>query len=183
MHYHCEIILPPGVPIKETVAQVLRPFNETLPEDDEGKCPGFWDWYQIGGRWTGAHDPSYDPEADPRNRAEPGDPLGQPNGVLWPTRWAPFEGDVMPISAIPEGLSCARLIVAGPSYDDSKIEASFMLSDSIWNGVNFEKTNWDKTVQGGLSMFSEHCSMRSEQWVQRHLPTDDWLAVTVDYHS
>lgn len=28
-----------------------------------------WDWYQIGGRWTGMLDPDYDPAKDPRNQA------------------------------------------------------------------------------------------------------------------
>jgi hypothetical protein len=38
--------------------------------DDDGEGAthsGFWDWWQIGGRYTGSHTPDYDPEMDPRN--------------------------------------------------------------------------------------------------------------------
>lgn len=32
------------------------------PSEESGG--GFWDWYQIGGRWTGTFD-GYDPDTDP----------------------------------------------------------------------------------------------------------------------
>jgi hypothetical protein len=32
-----------------------------------GNPQGFWDWWEIGGRWTGLLEPAYDPEADARN--------------------------------------------------------------------------------------------------------------------
>lgn len=53
MHYHCEIILPPGTEnIEEAVRSVMAPFSENL-EGDEASKHSFWDWYVIGGRWAG----------------------------------------------------------------------------------------------------------------------------------
>ena len=62
MHYHAEIWIPPNIEdAKEYIDTILKPYSEHVSAD------GFLDWYQIGGRWTGCHDPSYDPEKDPRN--------------------------------------------------------------------------------------------------------------------
>lgn len=85
-----------------------------------------WDWYQIGGRWTGHFD-GYNPELDATNLETcdlcggTGDRatfLGEPkeiqhptgcNGCLgtgtrakWPTQWPAHEGDVKPVSALTE---------------------------------------------------------------------------------
>jgi hypothetical protein len=101
-----------------------------------------WDWYQVGGRWTGSLNPAYDPEKDPANietcttcggtgkryddlglkmRAE--DPAYTCNGcqgegkrVKWPTSWAKYDGDQAPLS----------------SLDRSKIEAFAVLMDGKW---------------------------------------------------
>jgi hypothetical protein len=50
MHYHCEIIMPPAADISEQIEQILSKFNENT-EDPSGN--EFWDWYVIGGRWSG----------------------------------------------------------------------------------------------------------------------------------
>jgi hypothetical protein len=70
-----------------------------------------WDWWQVGGRWTGLLSPGYDPEKDPANietcrlcdgtgrRAdmvvENGCNGCQGTGrcVKWPTAWVKFSGD------------------------------------------------------------------------------------------
>jgi uncharacterized membrane protein len=77
-----------------------------------------WDWYQIGGRCSGALD-GYDPERDPTNRepcslcqgtgqstvpAAPGDcPQCQGQGTVpkWPTQWKPHPGDTCPVARVP----------------------------------------------------------------------------------
>ena len=47
MHYHMEIIMPPTEEVKKQVDNILNPFRE----DESGR--GFWDWWEIGGRWAG----------------------------------------------------------------------------------------------------------------------------------
>ena len=75
-----------------------------------------WDWWQIGGRWTGALT-DYDPEADPRNvetcsscggkgsLTNPQDGSvgachrcdGTGQTIKWPTDWADYDGDMLPV--------------------------------------------------------------------------------------
>jgi hypothetical protein len=75
-----------------------------------------WDWWQIGGRWTGVLR-DYDPETDPRNletcrfcggtgrRANPQDGSisechmcdGTGQLTKWPGEWANYNGDMLPV--------------------------------------------------------------------------------------
>jgi hypothetical protein len=47
MHYHLEIIMPPSSNIKESLEKIMKPFDEETSEK------GFWDWYVVGGRFSG----------------------------------------------------------------------------------------------------------------------------------
>lgn len=83
-----------------------------------------WDWYQIGGRWTGFFD-GYDPETDPANiqvcelcggtgdratwRKEPKDNqhesgcngcMGKGTRAKWPTDWQLHAGDIVSVDAL-----------------------------------------------------------------------------------
>lgn len=50
MHSHIEIIFPPNTKnINEAVEQILKPFDENVEENKNT----FYDWYEIGGRWSG----------------------------------------------------------------------------------------------------------------------------------
>lgn len=92
------------------------------PNEQNG---GFWDWYQIGGRWSGTLD-GYEPEADPKNivvcdqcngtglrtdavgeQLRAADPEYKCNGcqgkgkhAAWPTQWATHPGDIVPIESV-----------------------------------------------------------------------------------
>lgn len=70
--------------IEEIITMALKPF-------EEGSGGGEWDWWQIGGRWTGCLT-GYDPEADPDNREN--------LKPKWPTEWKEYEGDVLPIEEV-----------------------------------------------------------------------------------
>lgn len=59
MHYHAEVWLPHNRNVEEQIDNALAQFNES-------ESCGFWDWYQIGGRWTGVHT-GYDPYEDINN--------------------------------------------------------------------------------------------------------------------
>lgn len=64
MHYHAEIhfaVRPMDIDAAvAAVAAVMKPYSEHENPN------GWWDWWQIGGRYTGCHD-DYDPHQDPRN--------------------------------------------------------------------------------------------------------------------
>jgi hypothetical protein len=75
-----------------------------------------WDWYQIGGRWTGLFD-GYDPHKDPAHKSKCTYCAGTgtriwpqgarkcnacENGVAtaWPTEFKPHDGDIMPLEQL-----------------------------------------------------------------------------------
>lgn len=61
MHHHLEIIMPTTQDIEAAIAKILAPFDEN--SEDRGECHTFWDWYVIGGRWTGTKEScKYDAE-------------------------------------------------------------------------------------------------------------------------
>lgn len=99
-----------------------------------------------------------------------------------------IDGDICPLSEARQA-SCCRVIFASPSYDrdteefTGPLEAAFMLSDSVWNGVNLEDTNWDGTMQGALALYEKRLERYKSEYRSRVEPTDEWLTVTVDYHS
>lgn len=121
MHYLAFVIVPPQEKYryKEYVDEVMEPTSENDGENEEGK----WDWYQIGGRWTGFLT-GYDPAADPANiekcdicggtgkrndelgiEARKKDPTYTCNGCegkgerpKWPTQWRQYDGDVVPVA-------------------------------------------------------------------------------------
>ena len=66
MHYHAEVWLPEASNLEERLEFVMGPHQEAY-DDEADSSTGFWDWYQVGGRWTGEHFPDYDPNKDPAN--------------------------------------------------------------------------------------------------------------------
>lgn len=141
MHYCVYVVIPGDTPkekgdIEQAVEEVLRPYG------DEGE--GNWDWYQIGGRWTGLLD-GYDPNADPQylkpcdvcggtGKREPlGDNdfswRGGCNGcdgkgtrVVWPTQFGFRAGDVAPVREVLEKVSA----------DTSKLPYAVVTSECGW---------------------------------------------------
>lgn len=103
--------------VEAAIAYQMEPFDENGEWFREGSR---WDWWQIGGRFTGKLDPGYDPEDDPENwetcficrgagrradavgqEARQRDPdytcngcQGQGRSLKWPTAWKNFTGDV-----------------------------------------------------------------------------------------
>jgi|SRR5215475_2449507 len=69
--------------LEEALQEQMAPFDENEECFRDGSR---WDWYQIGGRFTGMLD-NYDPEKDPQNMESDG-------RVKWPTKWAQHKGDI-----------------------------------------------------------------------------------------
>lgn len=114
MHYSGIVFVYGDREVQKQVAKQLKKF--------EGEK---WDWWQIGGRWTGRLD-GYDPEKDPKNievcslchgtgkrddqlgkAARAKDPNYNCNGcdglgsrARWPSEWVKHTGDVQPVEKV-----------------------------------------------------------------------------------
>ena len=104
MHTLCLLVLPPGRNSREHIAIALEPFNENTDYER-----GWWDWYQVGGRFTGIFD-DYSPRQDPRNletcrvchgigvhpKSQQACAQCEGGGIdhKWPTEWVPYPGDI-----------------------------------------------------------------------------------------
>jgi hypothetical protein len=97
--------------------------------------------------------------------------------------------DVARLSEVPERLTCSRVIFAGPRYESKSkgysgpLEAKFMLAEDAWNGCNHMKVDWDRKLTTAVAKCRENFKNYKAEYVEKILPKDDWLAVTVDYHS
>jgi hypothetical protein len=49
VHFHCEVIMPPTDNPESAVGEIMKPFYE----GDEENSGAFWDWWVIGGRYSG----------------------------------------------------------------------------------------------------------------------------------
>jgi len=224
MHYHLEIILPPVDDVEQAVEQILKPFDENgKDEDGDPNRHGFWDFYVIGGRWSGVKlEVMLDPErlqvfhAELKNRKvtvsglqfgkltlDPGSQVAMVNS-LWneyfpesPVKVCPLFShfndqykhsarfpDVMRLKDMPGSLKASRVIIAGPKWNNEGfLAAEYMLQDSFWNGVTWVDSRWDGKVQTAIDEHNDRLKSAAPEYVARYVPKDDWLVVTVDYHS
>lgn len=97
--------------------------------------------------------------------------------------------DVMRLCDVPKPLKCERVIIAGPSFVAStkkwtgEIEPVYMICEDSWNGVNHMKTDWDGKFSSAIESHCKRIEKMNPDYVQACTPKDDWLVVTVDYHS
>lgn len=219
MHYHLEIIMPPVDDVAKAIEQIMEPFNENGKDEYGDSNPhAFWDWYQIGGRWSGVKIEerlgkkrleSFNQELLNRKVTVSNltcgkktiSPISQIAMVdaLW-CKMFPDSGltvcplfdhspemltaDICTIVDLPSDLSAAHVIVAEPSWrDDGSLQAEYMISDSIWNGVTHVKSDWDGKVMTAIDEAKKRVSRYREEAQTKRMPQDNWLAATVDYHS
>lgn len=207
MHYHCEIILPPTEDIDGRLNKILAPFDEN---SDEARH-AFWDWWVVGGRWSGQHQMSqFSPQriqdfykilADKKITVskvicgkQELSPSDQQSVVddLWKKHFPEFEGDHCPLfkhSGTIAGDICdltsltEHLKASRVILADEDGDAFFMLSDSVWNGVAWEDTTWDGSIVGALELFKHKSRRYTPEYLKNHTPQDDWNLVTIDYHT
>jgi hypothetical protein len=92
--------------------------------------------------------------------------------------------DVMPVRDVPATHKANRVIVARPHWEKpDRWEAEYMISDDVYNGVNWMKTWWDGSLGSALADYRERISGYQQEYAEKIEVRDDWLAVTVDYHS
>ena len=226
MHYHGEIIMPPVAEeqVEDAVATIMKAFDEEPEaEDSTYFCIGddrdenypynphaFWDWYVIGGRWSGEklkrsldseQYKTFNDELDRReitvSSVTSGKqtimPAEQKESVdaLWreyfpgTTEHCPLfdhagdrlPGDIGTLGECPKELAACRVIIA-----DAGGDALWMVEDSVWNGTNFQETDWSGKVWDAIDQWSKRVDGYQEEYRAAKMPSDEWLAVTVDYH-
>ena len=172
MHYHAEVWIESDKNDEKQVKEAMAPYHE------RGK--GFWEWYQVGGRWKGVHVPGYKAEDDPENQKNPctwcngtgtredtGKKCnacdGKGVGTKWPTEWQPHAKDVIPVAEIPDTLAPFTLVLPGKVFHREEYHPEEKDIDRKFQETEFAK----KTVK---------------QVLQEEKITSGYL-VTVDYHS
>ena len=97
--------------------------------------------------------------------------------------------DVSRLDAVPAALKCSRVIFARPSYQSETkdrtgpLEVGWMIGEDLWNGCNHMKADWDGTFASAVEKYRESLKNYSEEYAAKMIPQNDWLVVTVDYHS
>jgi hypothetical protein len=201
MHFFTLIVLPPCYEgsISGAVDTLMAPYGEELEVEqytEDGETywhnpNGFWDWYQIGGRWTG-HLDGYNPETDPRNtercitcngtgtRPDGLSRFGQAwvdemngcNGCLgkgthttWPTDWAKHPGDIARLGDVRERLK------ESPPYH---IVGCEVLAHSEVRNPDWDRDSGD---------YSNYMLSTSQVLDTLEGLSDDCTVVVVDCHS
>jgi len=92
--------------------------------------------------------------------------------------------DIMELEDIPENLHASRVIIAKEHWQDKdKLEIGFMIEDSYWNGINHIDSNWKGGVLDAVKMWKGQLNGYKEEFKQKNKPQEDWLVVTIDYHT
>ena len=100
-----------------------------------------------------------------------------------------FPADVCRLDQVPESYTSARLVVASVSFDHDTgthtgpLQAKYMLSKDLWNGLNHQDAVWQGNVLKGVEMYRKQLERYKEEYRAVALPQPDWLSVTVDYHT
>lgn len=201
MHFFTLVVLPPGFDgdVEKAVEKLMAPYDEQLqiePIVEDGETywtnpNSFWDWYQIGGRWTG-HLSDYNPEEDPANRetCNTCDGTGtRPGGIeefglkwfnemngcngcqgkgwrtTWPTEWANHHGDIARLGDVRERLEAA------PPY--------YIVHEGVTRG-ELRNPDWDRESND----YSNYLVDNREAVVETLAKlSDDCTVVVVDCHS
>jgi hypothetical protein len=145
MHFSVFVFTPPVAPelsADDGYKKVMADIEAALAPYREDENGGEWDWFQIGGRFTGTFD-GYDPDKDPSNykpcsyceatgvrkdmriRTELGEPScnvcrGTGKAPLWPTQWKQRVQDTVTVGQLrrlleapPEGFGSYAAVIDG----------------------------------------------------------------------
>lgn len=162
-HYPVVVLVPPDAAEPEKEAgRLLAPYDENDEWFREGSR---WDWWTVGGRWTGSLD-GYDPASDPANYERCETCSGTGTRPDWPAnctpewiaecngcngchgkgtrlayRFHPHEGDVRPLKSIrTEFLPTAVVTPDGQWHEGAQMG---------WFGAStptMGENEWGKTV-------------------------------------
>lgn len=194
--------------MEEVIAKAMNPFSEdplvANTTDADADKYSFWDWYRIGGRFSGEHflstlDPekleAFSKELQEKKITVSSVQCGKQTllptnqsvlvNELWkkygfPSR-CPFFDDVernsYDICKMSE-VSVEKFIASRFAVVDADKDLfSYMLAKSLYNGVTWQDSVWDGKIQSALDLYKEH-------YIGKKYPVTpgSWI-VTVDYHS
>lgn len=91
--------------------------------------------------------------------------------------------DIMLVKDLPTYLTCERVIIGGLNYKEDGIEPKFMLVREEWNGLNHMIVKWNGNIKTAIKQYINSLRNYKEDYKKKVLPKNDWLVVTVDYHS
>ena len=146
--------------VKEAVEELLAPY-----------CDIRWDWYQIGGRWTGLFD-GYDPDKDPNNLVgceycggtgkrtdiEVANGCNACEGtgkrLKWPTGWAVRAGDILPVDKLTgEHLDVHDVCCEGYGWFASEDYVPWANGDAKFTREELPPLDWlKKTYPNGVAV-------------------------------
>lgn len=90
--------------------------------------------------------------------------------------------DVCRLADLPKDLTAERVMVANRWYK-GEWGVTEMYARSLWNGVTHQDTSFDGKVATAVELVKERVSRGSDEYRDGCTPQDNWLVVTVDYHS
>lgn len=215
MHYTLEVIMPPTDKVEQQLAAIMAPFCESDPgcEKEDRNGHPFWDWYVIGGRFSGEKLRQMVPEEKLEKFHEwcqtegvtvsgfqAGKPTLQPASqilrvdMMWREiagvdtdciLFDHYKGSRLDICTVAELPAgyTVSRVIVAAPGYDGKISAQHMLCDSIWNGVCHQDTDWNGSVADAIARFAKDVERYRADYRVGREVKPDWLSVLVDYHS
>jgi len=169
-----------------------------------------WDWFQIGGRWSGLLS-GYSPEKDPANlemcnlcngtgdRKDLSPPswkkeCGGCNGChgtgqskKWPTEWAEHDGNIMPLANCVDKVNNFLGMMNG--RDKENLERAEEQRIKWNNGDKFAKQMYGYYLKQAGEVFTEEFSFEANVFNVEEdnysIPTNTagWWAIIIDMHN
>lgn len=210
MHYLMEVVMPPTEDVEKALEEILKDYSEHEEENDHA----FYDWYQIGGRFSGSKLEAklgedrikafYDKlkeekvtvssvvfgkeELRPDSQIEKVDNMWREafpdSGVSQCPFFKHYEGnalDICTLEEMPKGHTCCRVIFA--YKQDKALRISEMFQTKFYNGVSWLDAKWSGDFDEAMEMFKEEIKNYSDEYKEKETPKNDWLVVSVDYHT
>jgi hypothetical protein len=163
MHYSCGVVVPATATYDDCdklVTEAMAKFREEWSDDEH---TGFWDWWVIGGRYTGVWTPDYEPRKDPRNITdetchwckgngiqdrevfgykageECGNCLGSGKEPAWSL--APHEGDLRPVQYVLDLAAASERWILPYTIVIPDIA---VIHREVWDGKDFVPSGTDE---------------------------------------
>jgi len=203
--------MPPTDDVKGSLAKLLQEFYEGY-EDEDGNTNNhaFYDFYEIGGRWSGN---KLIAKLGKKNITKFRKALVAKkftvSGLVWGKEQLKPESQIPMVDALWNKFFPESPVKVCPLFQHYKgdygdvmpisdipktlkahmvlvaspeFTCEFRVEKHVWNGTNIQDTSWNGNVLKALEMYRKKIQTYNQDWVQKNTPKDNWLCVTVDYH-